>query len=120
MLKMIMIKLTIFFLHLLCINSITVLKHPFEKRIAYVYGIKNINKIDEKTMLNLQNNFKKHPLLIFKGLDEVLPVDFLNFVKIFDKDYDKEAINNPDDYKHRFLQPFNQFLLFSFILLSQS
>jgi hypothetical protein len=30
--------------------------------------------------------FKSHPLLIFKGIDNVSPTEFINFVKKFDKD----------------------------------
>ena len=55
--------------NLIIVNALHYIQHPLEKRIAYVYGINNINKIDEQSMNNLHELFIKHPLLIFKDLD---------------------------------------------------
>ena len=79
--------------------------HPLERRIGYVYGLKDLSEHKPQ----LQKWFQKHPMLIFKGLDSVSPTDFLNFVKEFDPDHDAEALAEPDKYQHQMLQPFDQF-----------
>ena len=83
--------------------------HPLEKRIAYVNGIKDIQNLDEITLKNLEELFQIYPLLIFKGLENVSPDHFIQFVKKFDKDCDEEALKNPELYQHQMLQPFDQF-----------
>lgn len=88
---------------------IRIMQHPLEKRIAYVSGIKNVRHLDDLTINQLVNVFKKHPLLIFKGVDQVSPVDFLQFITHFDPDHDKDAIQYPEEYQHQMLQPFDQF-----------
>jgi alpha-ketoglutarate-dependent taurine dioxygenase len=91
------------------VHSFNLLNHPLEKRIAYIYGIKDVLSIDETTIISLQETFKKYPLLIFKDLDKVSPSEFLNFVKNFDKDHDKDALERPEEYQYQMLQPFDQF-----------
>ena len=83
--------------------------HPLEKRIAYINGINDIKKIDDSTFYELQQAFDKHPLVIFKGVNQVAPNDFLNFVKLFDKRHDTDALLMPDNFPHQMLQPFDQF-----------
>jgi len=104
-----MIQLLIILLNFLHISSFKLLQHPLEKRIGYIYDLKNINKIDPISMNNLLYIFKKYPLLIFKNLDNVSPTDFLNFVKNFDENYDDEALKFPEENQHQMLQPFDQF-----------
>jgi alpha-ketoglutarate-dependent taurine dioxygenase len=65
--------------------------------------------INNQTMNNLHETFKTHPLLIFKGLDTISPIEFLNFVKCFDKDHDKDALQDPENHQPQMLQPFDQF-----------
>lgn len=90
-------------------RGIKIRTHPLENRICYVHGIKNINNINSEQMDNLKSIFLKHPLLIFKNLDNVTPIEFINFIKNFDNDRDNNALENPDDYQHQMLQPFDQF-----------
>ena len=90
-------------------NSLRILQHPLESRIAYIYGVNNVKYLDKQTITNLQNTFKKHPMLIFKKMDNVSPTDFLHFVKLFDEDCDNNALENPEEYQHQMLQPFDQF-----------
>jgi len=90
-------------------NGLRLLQHPLEKRIMYVYDIKDINKIDKYTMNSLHELFQKHPLLIFKDVYNVSPREFLRFVKQFDVDCDEAALNNPEEYQEQMLQPFDQF-----------
>jgi alpha-ketoglutarate-dependent taurine dioxygenase len=89
--------------------SLRLIPHPLEKRIAYIYGIQDVTKIDKSTILSLQTVFKKHPLLIFKDLSTISPNDFLQFVKNFDPNHDREALETPENYQHQMLQPFDQF-----------
>lgn len=97
------------FSYLTFVTSFTIQKHPLESKIAYIYGLKNLNKIDQTLKNDLLEVFSKHPLLIFKDIDNITPQEFIDFVKIFDKDQDSLAISNPDFYQHQFLQPFDQF-----------
>ena len=83
--------------------------HPLESRILYVYGFKNIHAINKENKEVLQTLFKKHPLMIFKGLDQVSPKEFLNFVKQFDPDRDEAALEKPEEKHTQMLQPFDQF-----------
>jgi alpha-ketoglutarate-dependent taurine dioxygenase len=99
----------LFLIYLPLIYSFRLLQHPLEKRIAYIYDINDIKNINEKTMNNLYQLFNKHPLLIFKNLENVSPQDFINFLKKFDKDHDSDALKNPDKFKDQMLQPFDQF-----------
>jgi alpha-ketoglutarate-dependent taurine dioxygenase len=85
------------------------LKHPLEPRIAYIEGLNNIEKVDGNVMTELQEVFKKHPLLIFKGFKDVAPQQFIDFVKQFDPNHDEEALARPHDFPHQLLQPFDQF-----------
>jgi len=95
-----------FFLFLLAsVSGLHLSTHPLERRIGYVYGLKDLTGNKGK----LQKWFEKHPLLIFKGLDPISPTDFLNFVKEFDPDHDEDALAKPDENHHQMLQPFNQF-----------
>lgn len=97
------------FSYLTLVTSFTIQKHPLENRIAYIYGLKNVNKLDQTLKNDLLEVFSKHPLLIFKDIDNITPQEFIDFVKIFDKDHDSLAISNPDDHQNQFLQPFDQF-----------
>lgn len=99
----------IIFLNIGSSIAYNILQHPIEKRIGYVYGIKDVKKIDIVTMDKLQESFKRYPLLIFKELDHVSPTDFLNFVKKFDDDHDSDALNYPEKFQNQMLQPFDQF-----------
>jgi len=104
-----MLKLILITIHLMISLSLKITIHPLENKICYIYGIKNINKIDTHTLSHLKNIFKKHPLLIFKDIDPVSPKEFINFLTNFDPDHDIDAINNPDKYPNQMLQPFDQF-----------
>jgi alpha-ketoglutarate-dependent taurine dioxygenase len=105
-----MIKNTIIFLcHISLLLSYQILQHPLEKRIAYVYGIKDVKQINEKITQELIEKFKKHPLLIFKGVENVSPKEFIDFVKQFDANRDENALENTEDNQHQILQPFDQF-----------
>ena len=102
--------LSIFLLLLLGVSKAYNLRtHPLESRILYVYGFKNIHAINKENKEVLQALFKKHPLMIFKGLDPVSPKEFLNFVKQFDPDRDEAALENPEENHAQMLQPFDQF-----------
>ena len=105
-----MLKIIIFVYCFIFSQGFTLLQHPLEKRIAYIYGIKDVKKIDETTLCHLQDIFKTHPLLIFKDIEEdVSPTEFINFVKTFDKDHDSDSLENPQKNKDQLLQPFDQF-----------
>ena len=103
-----MILITIFLSTLSMIRSFRLHTHPLEKRIAYVYGIKDINNINDIDKEKLYEAFCEHPLLIFKDVDSVSPKEFLQFVQQFDKDSDKAALEDPDKYPQQMLQPFDQ------------
>ena len=83
--------------------------HPLDNKIAYIKGIKDVKNLNEKTLDSLRQDFKKHPLLIFKDVQDVSPQTFLDFSKEFDLDADLDALNSPLDYQHQMLQPFDQF-----------
>lgn len=101
--------LILLFCFITLINSFTIKLHPLENKIAYIYGLKNINKIDKNIENELFEIFTKHPLIILKDIENVKPIEFLNFVKKFDKDHDTLALNYPEYNEHQFLQPFDQF-----------
>jgi len=103
----------IFLLNILLVNSFYLIKHPIEKRIAFIHDIKDITKVDESTINDLQELYKIYPLLIFKNLDIVSPNDFFNFVQRFDNDnyvqlleyYQRETLQISDnllDYDYRY------------------
>ena len=71
------------------VSSYKLINHPIENRIAYIQGINNIDNIDDVTMKKLQDDFEKHPLLIFKNIKNVSPKKFIKFTSQFDKDVDK-------------------------------
>jgi len=83
--------------------------HPLESRILYVYGFKSIYAINKENKEVLQALFKKHPLIIFKGMDQVSPKEFIHFAKQFDIDRDEAAIETPKENPAQMLQPFDQF-----------
>lgn len=90
-------------------NSFKIINHPLDNRIGYIYGIKNINTLDENILNELYGIFKKIPLLIIKDVEPPSPNEFVDFLKNFDKDNDIDAIENPDAYPHQLLQPLDQF-----------
>ena len=106
-----MFKILIFVCCFIFSQGFKVLQHPLEKRIAYIDGLteKDIKCIDQTTLFNLQELFKIHPLLIFKGIENISPEEFINFVKKFDKEHDIESLENPQKNKDQILQPFDQF-----------
>ena len=89
--------------------SYTLNIHPLENRIGYIKNIENVNNLDTHILNSLREDFKKHPLLIFKNVKNVSPQTFLDFSKEFDLDADLDALNSPLDYQHQMLQPFDQF-----------
>jgi alpha-ketoglutarate-dependent taurine dioxygenase len=91
------------------IQSLKIINHPFESRAAYVYGIKNLNRVDTSIIKELQYVFKRSPLLIFKDVDPPSPNEFIDFLKHFDEDCDLESLYNPSKYPNQLLQPFDQF-----------
>ena len=103
------INYILLFSYLKLVTSFTIQKHPIDNKIAYVYGLKNINKLDQSIKNELLEVFVRHPLLIFKDVDNITPHEFIDFVKFFDKDHDSLAISNPDENQQQFLQPFDQF-----------
>jgi alpha-ketoglutarate-dependent taurine dioxygenase len=73
-----------------------------------------INKLNlpvsENDVIAFKKIFNYYPLLIFRNPSKKLtPTEFINFLTIFDEDYDKEALLNPDKYPNQMLQPFDQF-----------
>jgi hypothetical protein len=106
-----MFKIIIFVYCFIFSQGFRLLQHPLEKRIAYIDGLteKDIKNIDQTTLYHLQEMFKSHPLLIFKGIYNVSPTEFINFVKLFDKDRDNDSLENPQENKDQLLQPFTQF-----------
>ena len=106
-----MLKIIIFVYCFIFSQGFKLIQHPLEKRIAYIDGLteKDIKDIDKTTMFQLQELFKIHPLLIFKGIYNVSPTEFINFVKNFDKDCDIDSLENPQKNKDQLLQPFAQF-----------
>lgn len=97
------------FLHFLVSSGLIIRQHPLEKRIAYISGLKDIKNVNQMRMKYFKGLFQRHPLLIFQGLEDVNTYDFLNFLKEFDSDHDRNALQNPDEYPHQMLQPFDQF-----------
>ena len=91
------------------INGYKFQLHPFEKRIAYISNLKNLDLINPDILQDFICLLDSHPLLIFKGMHNISPQSFLDFAKLFDKYRDEEAIQNPDKYPHQMLQPFDQF-----------
>jgi alpha-ketoglutarate-dependent taurine dioxygenase len=89
--------------------AFSIIPHPLEKRAAYIHGISSINDLKPKVIEKLKDLFLVRPLLIFKGVKEPTPNEFLHFLTHFDKDCDIEAIRNPDKYPHQILQPFDRF-----------
>ena len=106
-----MFKIILFVYCFIFSQGFRLLQHPLEKRIAYIDGLtsKDIKNIDQITLSHLQDIFKIHPLLIFKGIDNVSPTEFINFVKNFDKDRDNDSLENPQKNKLQLLQAFDQF-----------
>jgi alpha-ketoglutarate-dependent taurine dioxygenase len=101
--------LIIIFTSFLIANCFNVNPHPLEKRIGYITGIKNIESLEQSTIDDLLLSFKKYPLLVFKGLENINPNTFLDFVKKFDEFCDEDALKNPELHQHQMLQPFDQF-----------
>jgi alpha-ketoglutarate-dependent taurine dioxygenase len=89
--------------------SFSIVPHPLEKRAAYIHGISSINNLSPEVIEKLKYLFVVRPLLIFKGVKEPTPNEFLEFLTHFDKDCDIEAIKNPDKYPQQILQPFDRF-----------
>ena len=106
-----MFQIIIFVYCFIFSQGFKLIQHPLEKHIAYIDGLteKDIKDIDKTTMFQLQELFKIHPLLIFKGIYNVSPTEFINFVKNFDKDCDIDSLENPQKNKDQLLQPFAQF-----------
>lgn len=93
--------LFLLFINFILNESFHLIKHKQEKRIAYIYDVKDITKVDQSTINNLQDLYKDHPLLIFKDLDTVSPNDFLHFMQKFNKDND---VNQLKYYQRQTLQ----------------
>jgi alpha-ketoglutarate-dependent taurine dioxygenase len=83
--------------------------HPLEKKIGYIKGINNVDKLSKNDLTELKNLFDTTPLLIFKDVDQLSPNKFINFLTNFDHDCDLDAINYPELYPNQMLQPFDQF-----------
>jgi len=105
--------MTLSYFFLFCFFSYTVsfklTVHPIEKRIAYITGIKNIHSISDEFLVSIKKIFQKHPMLIFKGIENVSPKEFIHFCKQFDDECDEIALENPDETDIQMLQPFDQF-----------
>lgn len=86
-------------------NSYKISIHPLSNKIAYVTDITNL---DPATLNKLRNDFKKHPLLIFKDAGDLSPQNFLKFAQLFDKYRDRKVLENPLLYPTKMLQPFDQ------------
>jgi alpha-ketoglutarate-dependent taurine dioxygenase len=104
-----MLKQFIILLNLLSSYSLKITQHPLESKIAYIHGLKDVNRLDRIMISDLKGLFNKYPLLIFKEIDQISPNNFINFLTNFDDDYDKDALENPDKYPNQMLQPFDQF-----------
>jgi alpha-ketoglutarate-dependent taurine dioxygenase len=66
--------------------------------------------------IDLKNLFNKYPLIIFRNINKVLePSEFINFLTIFDPEYDKNALENPRKYPNQILQPFDQLPIYKHI-----
>jgi len=89
--------------------AFSVIPHPLEKRAAYIFGISSLSHLKPKTIEYLQDIFRERPLLVFKGVMEPTPNEFLKFLTYFDSDCDLDAIQNPELYPQQILQPFDRF-----------
>jgi len=86
------------------IESYKIIEHPLEPRCAFIYRV-DLSKINLKKKEMLYNTFVKYPLLIFRDNlgDQLKPKEFLDFLTIFDKNYDKDSIKN----SNKILQNYN-------------
>lgn len=81
--------------------------HPTENRCVYVKDL--ILPLWEYEKRDLKNLFNQYPLIIFRDVNKVLdPKEFLEFLTIFDENYDKQALLYPKKYPEQMLQPFDQ------------
>jgi len=60
-------------------------------------------------LLNLKKYFKKYPMFIFKGFENVSPSDFVSFVRKFDDNCDNDVLDNPYENKDKMLQSIEKF-----------
>jgi alpha-ketoglutarate-dependent taurine dioxygenase len=98
----------IFILFIIKGSAFKLIEHPLEPRAGYIYGLKNINKLDRHTIAELKDLFIEKPLLVLKGVDNPTPKQFIKFLSNFDDDCDFLAIQNPDKYPNQILQPFDR------------
>ena len=107
--------LTIILLLITVIEGYNFIKHPLEKRISYVEGIKDVRHISRSELGQIKSYFEeKSPLLIFKDQPILTPNEFLDFAKLFDDNRDDDAINSRNmdqsySNMNHMLQPFDQF-----------
>ncbi len=80
--------------------------HPLEPKCAYVSGL-TIPVQDESTKADLLTQFKKTPLMIFTKQQRVSPIEFQDFLTIFDSHCDKQALLDPESHLDQVLQPFD-------------
>jgi hypothetical protein len=81
--------------------------HPIEKRCMFLYNVKF--PISYGEMVLMQDLFDIYPLLVIRKPNKVLsPREFIDFLTIFDKEHDKDAIQYPDNYPEQMLQPFDK------------
>lgn len=90
-------------------NTFYFMQHPLEKRIGYIYGLRDVTRVNDYSMEALLTIFIRHPLLVFKDCIPVNPPQLIDFVKRFDPDHDADAIHKPDSYPKQMLQPFVPF-----------
>jgi alpha-ketoglutarate-dependent taurine dioxygenase len=99
----------IFVLFIIKTTAFKLIEHPLEPRAGYIYGLKNINKLNRNIIEELKELFIEKPLLVLKDVDSPTPNQFIKFLSHFDEDCDYLAIKNPDKYPSRMLQPFDSF-----------
>ena len=93
----------IFFQYLAISNSFKLVPHAFEPRIAYIYGLKNLNNLNKGIVYDIRFLFERHPLLIFKKIDPVLSNELIHFLKIFDDDHNTKMLENLDETKYKII-----------------
>ena len=82
----------ILLLFIIKVTAFKLIEHPLEPRAGYIYGLKNINRLNRNTIEELKELFIEKPLLVLKDVDNPTPTQFIKFLSHFDEDCDYLAI----------------------------